>query len=306
MKKFILTLLLALCFQNPAYAGDENKIAAIVGGDIITTIDAHDRALMILHSGDNTTSPTTAMMQAAQSQALQMLIEETLYTQEAERLKLSVTPAELEHAIAGIEAKNQLQPGGFPAFLKERNIPASTVYNQVKAQILLAKIINTRVRPKVNVTERELGLEIARIGGNNRSLTLKQIFVPLGDTNAQDLRNLRQKLEHLRSNAKGCETFDTLAAREGPEFAPTVLNVTAANLNPAIRELVSQLDIGEPSNVLQTDDSLQLLMLCERGQPALSPTQKQQLSAILLERKVDLQTKQYLRTLRQETYVEVR
>lgn len=309
IQKIIFSLLIILSTHSFAYAEDMNKIAAIVGGDIISTLDVRNRALMIVNSANNAApnTPTSeGTITATMPQALQMLIDEKLYNQEAERLRISVSPAELNHAIAGIEAKNHLQAGGFDHFLETRNIPADTVKEQIRSQIILVKIINARVRPKITVSEGELGIEINRLGGNNPSLSLKQIFVSLADTDKTKQDALKLQLEHIQSKAKGCDNFDIIANAENAVLSPTLLTVNAASLNPAIREVVNSLKIGEPSPVLKTADSLQLLMLCQKGQATISSAEKQQLSEAIMQRKIDLQTKQYVRNLRQETYTEIR
>lgn len=307
MKKLIIvSLLWILIGRVPAYAGEANKIAAIVGDGVISTFDVRDRALMIVNSASDAGIASDAVVDSALPQALQTLIDEKLYQQEAERLHITVTTAELNYAIVGIEGKNNLQAGGFSRFLEERNIPVSTVKEQIRSQIRLVKIINNQIRPNITLTDKELELEITRLGGNNRSLSLKQIFVSFTDSDNGTKSKLKKQLEYVQKTAEGCDSFDKIANAENALLAPTTLNVSMASLNPAIRDVVNDLKIEKPSAILQTADSMQLLMVCSRSEPVITAEEKKRLSDILTQRKVEIQTSQYMRDLRQSTYVEIR
>lgn len=304
MKK-ILSLLLLLCFPQLTVAEDTSKIAAIVGNEAISTLDVQNRAVMIVNSSSPTPG-SPAAVKAAIPDALQALIDEKLYSQEASRLKITVSKEELNNAIANIEAKNKVQPGEFEQFLTQRGIPFETVKDQIRAQILLSKIINTRIRPKVTVSEREIETAINQTGGDTRELSLKQLFLPIGaDSTSKELDKNRAELEKFRKKVKGCDSFDEAAQSFTPALSANNLTVNASSLNPAIRDMIMRLQLGEASEIIQASDNFQLLMVCEKGQPTISAADRNKISGILQQRKIEPQVKQYIRDLRVQTYVEI-
>lgn len=304
MKK-ILPLLLLLCFPQLTVAEDTSKIAAIVGNEAISTLDVQNRATMMVNSS-SATPGSPAAIKAAMPDALQALIDEKLYSQEAVRLKITVSKEELNNAIANIEAKNKVQPGEFEQFLKQRGIPFDTVKDQIRAQILLSKIVNAKIRPKVTISERDIETAINQTGGDNRELSLKQLFLPISeDSTAKDQAKSKAELEKFRKKVKGCDGFEAAAQSFTPPLSPNNLTVNASSLNPAIRDMVMRLQLGEASEIIQATDNFQLLMVCEKGAPTISAADRSKISGILQQRKIEPQVKQYLRDLRIQTYVEI-
>lgn len=304
MKK-LFPLLLLLCFPLLAAAEDPSKIAAIVGNEAISTLDVQNRAIMLVNSSSaNAGSPEA--IKAAMPDALQMLIDEKLYSQEATRLKITVSKEELNNALANIASKNNAQPDAFEEFLAGRHIPFETVKDQVRAQITLAKIVNSRIRPRVTVSEREIETAIAQSGADKREMELKQIFLPISaESTAKERENSQSELEKFRKKVKGCEDFDSTAAAFDPPLSPNNLTVTANSLNPAIRDTVMRLQVGQTTDVIQAPDNLQLLMLCDKGKPTITAAERTKISEVLQQRKMDPQVKQYIRDLRVQTYIEI-
>ena len=304
MKK-LLPLLLLLCFPQITVAEDPSKIAAIVGNEAISILDVQNRALMMVNSSSpNPGSP--AAIKAAMPDALQTLIDEKLYTQEAARLKITVSKDELNNAVANIEGKNKVQPGEFEHFLKQRGIPFETVKDQIRAQIMLAKIVNSRIRPKVTVSEREIETAINQSGGDNRELSLKQLFLPISvESTTKEQTKSKSELEKFRKKVKGCDDFDAAAQSFTPPLSPNNLTVNASSLNPAIRDMVMRLQLGEASEIIQAADNFQLLMVCEKSEPTISAADRTRISGILQQRKMEPQVKQYIRDLRVQTYIEI-
>lgn len=127
------------------------KIECSVGRKAITSEDISSRIRLIsLLSGQ-----VIDMNRAAElkSQVLNMLIEEEIQRQIAEKMKMELDEGDIEKRIADEEEKRGLSSGGFAGFLGAG--PFAAFKAQLKASILWAKYMEARYSPAVFVTKDE-------------------------------------------------------------------------------------------------------------------------------------------------------
>jgi len=160
MRRFFIRLLLPiLTFILPASIGaQEQRIAAIVNDDVVSTQDLDERLGLVL-----LTSRIPDQEQARtrlSQQVLRGLIEESLQLQEAERLSIDVAPEEIDRALNDIAGRNEMSIEQLQKLLQSNDINPKTMLNQLRAQISWLKIVNQRLRPQVNVTVDQLEIAV--------------------------------------------------------------------------------------------------------------------------------------------------
>ena len=102
-------LLLIAAFAAPrAHAQDLQRIVAVVNDEVISLYDLSTRTRLNMASSG--LEDSAAIRRQVQAQTLRALIDERLQAQEAQRLNLSVTQAEIDSSIARIEQQNRMQP----------------------------------------------------------------------------------------------------------------------------------------------------------------------------------------------------
>ena len=111
VKKTLVLLLVAwLAVAGVARAAQLNKVAAVVNGQVITMFDLQKNALPDLARARlNPNDPKQAKaVDAVLHKVLDLMIMDILIAQEAKRLKVSVSPAEVDKEIAKIMQANHL------------------------------------------------------------------------------------------------------------------------------------------------------------------------------------------------------
>jgi peptidyl-prolyl cis-trans isomerase SurA len=73
-----------------------------------------------------------------------------------------------------------------------------------------------------------------------------------------------------------------------------------------LRKVVLDLKPGQASKPLPTDGGLQIIMVCERQDPASNLPGRQDVQRMLTEQKLELQSRRFLRDLRQTAFVDIR
>ena len=164
MRKFFSLLLGLFLLSQPAAGKELVGIVAVVNDSAISVLDLIARTKMVaLSSGLDDTPELRAQLAKP---VLENLIEEKLQNQEAERRGISVTDQELAAALTIVERQNGIREGQLNSWLADIGLPAIFFEDQIRAQILWAKVVSTGLRPLVDVSQEEVEHELARLEAN--------------------------------------------------------------------------------------------------------------------------------------------
>ncbi|MCB2107494.1 MAG: SurA N-terminal domain-containing protein, partial [Rhodobacteraceae bacterium] len=162
---------------SPAQQGSMG-IAAVVNEDIITVYDVQTRLGMIIATSGLENTPE--IQRRLVPQVIQGLIEERLKMQEARRLEITTTEAEVRGAVDLIEAQNGMAPGSFRQLFQQRGIDMGTLYSQIEADVAWVKVVRQDLARDVSVPPEEVKNVIARLKANQGKPEhlLAEIFLP--------------------------------------------------------------------------------------------------------------------------------
>jgi peptidyl-prolyl cis-trans isomerase SurA len=216
MKKYILATLISLFLSAPVLAKpaakpikNDMEIVATVGNDIISSMDVKSRMdLAVTSSG---LPPTKEMKDKLYQQILKNLIDESLYKQEAEKLKITVNDEDLNNAVMALEQKNNIKAGTFKEFLKTKKVSYDLAIDQLKSQLIWNKVIAAKVRPKIVVTEREAEETMEHIShsAGMSELLISEIVLPFD--NEKDAKRVKALSEKLANELKKGTDFAAVA-----------------------------------------------------------------------------------------------
>lgn len=311
MQRILFFIILFFGIGLPAMANNNSGVMAIVDGHAITDLDLQKRLELIMRSSQMPNpAPINSLMR---QQVLQLLIDEKLIAQEAEKYSLKVEPQELQKIMATLAQRAGIKPENFKEFIKTQGLDYQQLESNLYNQALREKIIKFRIWPLVHVLDSEM-LEMEKIvkAKQQRSVSTKQITdVKLaeitiflnGTEKAQVEKLLAQLVKELNSGAK----FDKLAkdfsqsgsAANGGEIGW----INVAQLDDNIAEMLKPLKIGEVSSPIMMNDRIQLFKLLDQrsknivNKPAPPPT-KEQLHEFIWNQKLDVKIRAYMQKLR--------
>lgn len=309
----ILLLLLGLAI--PALANNSG-VLAIVDGHAVTDLDLQKRLEFIMRSSNISHNPATINLM--RQQVLQLLIDERLIAQEAQKFSLKVEPQELKKIMASIAQRAGVKPEQFKDFIKAQGLDYQQLESSLRNQALREKVVKFRIWPLVHVLDSEVA-EMEKIvkTKQQRPTTSKQvtdvklaeisIFLQ-GAEKAQIEKLLKQLVKELHAGAK----FDKLAkdfsqsgsAANGGEIGW----INVAQLDDNIVEMLKRLKVGDVSPPIMMSDRIQLFKLLDQrsknvvNQPAPPPT-KEQLYEFIWNKKLDAKIKAYMQKLRKTSGV---
>ncbi len=413
MRKFFSVLLGVFLLAQLAVGKELVGIVAVVNDSAISVLDLMARTKMVvLSSGLDDTPELRAQLAKP---VLENLIEEKLQAQEAERRGISVSDRELAAALTIVERQNGIREGQLNSWLADIGLPAVFFEDQIRAQLLWAKVVSTNLRPLVDVSEEEVEHELARLeanrglpeylvsqidfyagpskplddlmevagkllveinaganfgsiaeqfsdnalgnlGGDMGWVSPTQLLPELSDALSKmrpgevsapivsavgvhlvrlrdqrrvmepDIREIRVDLvqivlpgitgesmtfeekgvlEQISDTVRGCAAMEAMAKKLGGGSG-SVGWILLKDLPEQFRLILSQLDIGQPSQPLFTGSGAHVMMVCERENPAEDINYEQLVRDRLERSRLDTLARRLLRDLRRSALVDVR
>ena len=308
--RFIIPLWAALMFvwpACPAGAGVANQVLAVVGDNVITMLDLEKligptvERLKAQTQGQNLESQLSTL----RSQALQQMVVEFLTSGEAERLGITVKEDDVNDGIARVLEINKIDQDELVRKLAKDGITLDEYREQIKQQILRARLVYSTVKAKIIISEKEK-LELYESRRDEyqtvREIELRRIVLPA------DRQDLVQEVEtRMGSGADFASLAKELSI--GPEASDGGLlgHFKLDQLSEDIRAAVKDLKEGQVSKPVETKEGLQLFAVSgvkvkegksyEEMEPLLAEE--------LLQKKLDKKYGELIEEVRKRTYIKI-
>ncbi len=306
-----------LAWPMVAHARVVEKIAALVGDDLILQSEVEDRAAPLMSDVDAITNPAEreARANAIRRDVLERLIDDNLLAQQATELKLTVSNDEIDRAIEQIKHDYGLNDSQLKDELRKQGLTMAVYRQNTKREILKYRVLNIAVGSKINVGDSEVQSYYDRhMKSANVQVRASHIFITIPDDadNATVLE--REKLaQSLLARAQRGEDFAKLA-REYSEDAGTRaeggdLGFIGRDILPKpLEELLFSMHVGDIRGPVRADRGFHIIKLVDKRAKDAKPFAEVQddIRIRLRQREMERQTKIYLSDLRKKVLVDIR
>ena len=271
----------AAAYGGPSSA--QQRIAAVVNDEVVSVQDLNDRLDLVTFTSGVDNTPEAR--QGLTPQVLRGLVEESLQKQEAKRLGIRVEDEEMEQALATIAQRNNMDVPAMQQLLANARVNLSTLSAQVRSQIAWVKVVNQRVRPRVNVTVDQIDLAVqeARLSEQQPEYLLSEIVLPVDNPTqdeavAADARRLIQAVSNGGSFENLARQVSAAAsAEQGGDLGWLRGSVIPAELLGALE----QLQPGQVSEPLRSPVGYHVFWLRDRRLAAAQPLADAQVEVLL-------------------------
>lgn len=138
-------------------------------------------------------------------------------------------------------------------------------------------------------------------------LTLTQVLVPLPPNSTPVQARVQfAQAESLVSGAKTCADMDRAAKSSGSPMSGSLGTLKLSALPAETRAVVADLPVNTISQAIQAKDAIAVFMVCKREVPTAAAEERRKVSDLILEERLQLGARQYLRDLRRSAFVDVR
>lgn len=288
--------------------GSAQRIAAVVNDDVITSQDLIDRLGMALATSGLPNDEATRQQLAPQ--VLRGFIDEKLQLQEAERLGLPVTEAEVDQALSTIAARNNTTREDLVRFLVARGVNPATLRAQLRAQIAWIKVIGREVRPRIVVSQDQIDFALRRsAAGGGGEVLLSEILLPVYDPGQEEtvLREGQELVRTLRNGADFAALAAQVSASASADNGGDLGWVSMAALTPELRARLAALEPGQVSDPILGPNGVQIVLVRDRRAAAEGgPAERDRVRQALEQEQLERLATRYLRDLRRDAFVDVR
>ncbi|MFT3858839.1 MAG: peptidylprolyl isomerase [Aquabacterium sp.] len=245
-------------------------IVAVVNQEPITHTDVDKRVSRIQESARaGSKLPPEEELRA---QVLDALIDEKVQISYAKTVGLDIPDAEVDAAIEGIAAQNQLTLPDLKQRMKADGLDFDRYRASLREQILLQRLREREVMPRIVITDQELDefVKDNKAGQSEVALNVAHILIPVpeGATPAQ-IQFLQAKAQDIRDRAAKARHFAQLA-KDNSADTGTRDQGGALGLRPASRlpELfvaaTGKLKVGEIAPLVRSNAGFHIIKLVQR------------------------------------------
>jgi peptidyl-prolyl cis-trans isomerase SurA len=310
----VVLLSLASLFISRARAETIERVAVVINNDIILLSELRRQALPFLESalsGATDNSEKKKRVHKLYSDLLAQLVEFQLFQQEAKTMRITVSKLEVDQAIERVRQQNNMGAEQFWEAVRNQGYNPDQYRDDVRKQLVRMKVLNQRVRTKVNVTEEEVR---ARYDENLRQArrTLRfrasHLFFELPPTaSATEVALVRRQAETVR-RALTPANFDKAMNQQG---GGDLGWLSQGELPKELEHTLLTMDPGQISQPVRGPSGVHIFLLRERqrsttNNPVPFAEVKKQLQEQMIEEAMARQQRILLEELRRKASIEMR
>jgi peptidyl-prolyl cis-trans isomerase SurA len=280
------------------------QAAAIVNGDLITTLDVAQRIKL--------TELSTHKVQSRQD-ALDELIDEKLKLQVAKRYIVEITDKDVNIAFEGIARRAGATTQKFSDSLTAAGISVPALKGRIKADIAWSSIIRGKFQSALQVGEKDVldALQTRKKDDKPEAVTyqytLRQILfiVPRGSpptafaVRAKEAETLRGRFQSCEEGLPMARAMHDVAVREA-------LTRSSTDVPAQQREVLDKTPIGHLTPPDTTLQGVELFAVCARDQVSGETPGKREVREEITNERFQAQAKRYLKELRKSAMIEIR
>lgn len=241
-----ISIALSLTAMVPAMAAT----VVTVNGEPISDIQVDQRLRLFRLEGNST----------GRNGALEQLINEAVQIQEARRLGINVSNAQVDDAFLQIARNLNLSRDKLTEMLQQGGISGSTLQDRLRAAIAWNAVTESAVAPQVQISELELDQQAAAklADFQNFDYILKEVTFVGGGRSGQANR--------FRSSFAGCDTAVELSLAYTDVAVVDVGRRHATQMPEAIAKELAGLNVGGITKPRAVASGLSMLAVCEKVQ----------------------------------------
>lgn len=269
-----LLLTLALVAMSVSVQAERkllDRVVAIVDDEVIlqSELDARINTIIGRLSAQGTGLPPRKLLE---QRVLEQLIQESLQLQLADQMGMRISDNELNETLASIARNNGMTLAEFEGQLAEEGVTYQQAREQIRNEMLTSRVQQRRVGNRVRITDREVESYLqaqAANGSTDAEYRLAYIFIEVDDPGSEaSVDQAREEARSLRKQIVEGRDFREVAVAESD--ASNALEGgdmgwrTESQLPSLVAPVVTGLEVGQPSEVLENNSGFHLVMVMDK------------------------------------------
>lgn len=283
------------------------RVVAIVNGEPLLMSELRTRAApflpRLMQAPEIQRMP---LMEQLYTELLGQLIDERLLEQEARKLSVTVTSSDVDRAIENVQNQSGLNDADFWDAVRAQGFMMDQYKADVRRQLLRLKVVNQKVRTRVNITEEDVRRRYEqelRAARGAAQFHVAHIFLPVEESTTTQLAAARERAEQVRGGLTP-ESFDSTAEEVG---GGDLGWVSQGDLPEALTAALVSLEPGQISAPVRGPAGYHIFLLRERREGATTigtyDQVKNEIYREMLDQSMAKQESAYIAELRKQSLI---
>ena len=271
-----------------AFPASAAAVKVTVNGTPITDVQIAQRLALHKIEGKNSSKAAT-----------EELINEAIQLQEAARLGVTPTEADVDSAVLDVARQIRVSVSNLTKILTDNGVPMSTLRDRLRANVGWARVTQTVVATRVQVSEADIDSQAKQklTAANSFDYILKEVlFIMPGGKGSASKRTA--EANQYRKNFAGCDSAVDLSLKYTDAAVRDVGRRHATQFPEALANELSKLNVGGITKPRVVESGVSMLAICEKTQAEDLTFIKGDLSAEQGNQALEGQVTDYLADLR--------
>ena len=299
-------IIISVSFCGSISADVIDRIVAIVDNDIVTLVQLNKETspyMKNIESSEYSGDKKKEAIQTINKKILNALIDRSLTQQEAKKYHLDVSVVEIDNAVENVKESKSITQEEFEKALEQEGLTLKDYRENIKKQILQAKLINHAVKSKVIITESEIKKvyeDSTKKYSGKKKYHLRNILIK----NEDEIKEIKKKLDKNKDFSSLAKEYSIASnASDGGDLGTFDIN----NFSISIKDSISKLNKGDYTDVMQTTQGFQIFYVEDIVVEGVKTFQEayDAIHASLYNEQVDKRFKTWLESLKEKAHIKI-
>lgn len=270
-----------------------NRIVGIVNDDVVTLHELNKKIMEATGSkADDLKASNNEYFIELRRQILEMMVEEKCIQEKAQELEIEVTSNQIDRLIEDIKKENQWTQEDLVALLEADGLTYEEYWNDIKKSYERDRVISDQVTGKIIIREEEIRRYYEEHSADfptEESIHLAGMIIASNNT---------EEAEAVLARLKDGEDLEELT---------DLGTLKTKQLDPELKKVVDELDVGEVSDLIVRPNGIQIIRLLERQEKGVKPFEevKEIIHKTLYEEEANKRYEAWIEDLRKEAYTKI-
>ncbi len=294
-----------------------DEVIARVNDDIITRFELQRAAIpFLMQEGEDPSAlDDPQRREEIYQRVLQDMVDRKLLVEKAREMDLSIKDQQVQQWLKYTRQQRGLSAQQFRQAIEQYGISFEAYRNLIRQNLLKYRLVKVQLGSQISISNEEVDEAYREQFGSAEGVVTKRkishILVQPESQSEEDLQQARATAEKALARLKKGKSFEKLAENysDGPSakrggflgtFAP-------GELNPDFESAIENIEAGEHTDVVQTQHGFHIIRVDEivKQQQSNVQRRKKQIRQQLRQQAIEDQLDNYVKTLREQSFVEV-
>jgi len=242
-------------------------ILATVNDSVITGFDLRQRMLLLIAMTQ--VQPTAENIPAIQQQALNLLVDERLQSQELTKFKeLVITDAQVDQELGTMAQEVGAAPATYLNFLAQGGIRPATLREQIRIQMGWSQLVGGRFQSRARVSKSAIESALRQVSeaASKKQYLIGEIYIEASRVGGQQaaLNGATQLVQQMVQGAPFQAVAQQFSAAPSATQGGDAGWVVEGSVQPALQQALEQLDVGQLSRPIPVDGGVYIVYMRDK------------------------------------------